>query len=151
MRRFGAAFITLLLLLAVGGGQVAAEPPTPQSEIELPLPLAGFQAVWFGDELIYQAGSYPPVFLAVRDGYEVVQVDFFPPETDPPCVWIESRLAPVFESQPVTDVRIDYCGGIGWRHFILEPNFDFYYRWTLSIGVPDEGPTDRLTFFVRKP
>lgn len=149
MRRLGVVII--LLLVMVGGRASAQEPtPTPPSEITLPAPFVGFQAVWFGDELAYQQGGYPRAFLAVRDGYEVVQVDFFPPETDPPCIWIRSRLEPVFEDQPVTDMRMDYCGGIGWRHFIVEPNFDIYYRWTLSMGLPNEGPIDQLAFFVRE-
>jgi len=115
-----------------------------------PLPFQGFETVWFGATAVYKNDRFHQRFLTVEDGYEIIQMDFFPPETAPSCVWIESKLEPLQWGTPTTIVHVDYCGGIGWRHIILEPNFDIFYRWTLSIGLPGKDPTDVLIFYTRK-
>jgi hypothetical protein len=136
-------FIPLLLLLLGVVTNASAQAP----------PFEGFQDVWFGGMKIYHDGEYLHRFLVIEKGkgFELAQVDFFPPEANPPCVWIESDLRPYIYNLPTTDMPMLYCGGIGWRHLVVEPNFDgWWYVWTLRIREFGGEWVDTLIFYVRK-
>ena len=93
---------------------------------------------------IYHNGEYVERSIVLDKSMAWIQIDFFPPD-DWPCVQITSSLKSLYSIWH--SVReIDYCGGIGWRHWIIEPGCCEWYVWTVSIDPLDQ----TLMFYVRR-
>jgi len=108
-----------------------------------------FTGLSLNGEYVYSDHVYHRV-IHVGQSVSVAQADFFPPD-DWPCIWIRSTLISLEDPVWHSIKTIDYCGGVGWRHWIIEPQCCEWHRWAVEVGLQGQfKATDTLWFFVRR-
>jgi hypothetical protein len=110
-----------------------------------------FTGIALDGQYLYRFGQYEHRVWVLDGDFAIAQVDFFPPETLPVCVWIRSLSENLRYADSYTDQPIVYCGGVGWQHFVIEPRDDGWFRWRVEIGrIGVSEPDDVREFFVRR-
>jgi len=138
----------LVLSAWIWGVSILAVVASPQPAVgEL-----SFTGISVDGHYVYRHGEYTRRLIVLDGALAIAQLDFFPPDNDLACVWLESRLETLRAPATYGDARIEYCGGVGWQHLALEPRAPGWGRWTVAIGrLGHDAPDDRREFLVRRP